>query len=351
MPAGGSLVWQEMPLRTRLLAIALAALLAPACSDDPGNPFDQFSFSRPPSEAAILLYVSGAWAAETGAPRELFALDASGTVERLTSCTQRADPCDFLQIAPSSNPERLVAVRGAIGGDPEASALFFVDLDRSVETIIAPARRVQGADWSFDDSLVIYSNGESEDLRAVAPNGDEDRPLAETPGFRERSPRLEPGLSFAVHEGLEETPGKSLIYAFQGGPASPPALTGGGPGSERLNGTPYIVGSDASPVTSPNAQFVAFRRLTGTGNGGLGTWDILYTSVSDPESEPVVVAGGGDVFRGAPDWGLDGRIVFVETDAAAGESRIVTIQPTGEDRQVLHVEDAGYRMGAPRWLR
>ena len=340
-----------MPLRTRLLAVVLAALLAPACSDDTTNPFDEFSFSRPPSADAILFYVSGAWAAETGAPRELFALDAEGVPERLTSCTQRSDPCDFLEMAPSSNPDRIVAVRGTIGGDPEATALYFVDLGRSVETIIAPARRVQGADWSYDDSLVIYSNGASEDLRAVAPNGEEDRPLSDTPDFRERSPRLEPGLSFAVHEGLTETPGKSLIYAFQGETAAPIALTGGGPGSERLEGTPYIVGSDASPVTSPNAQFVAFRRLTGTGNGGLGTWDILYTSVSDPEAEPVVIAGGGDIHRGAPDWGLDGRIVFVETDAAAGEARMVAIQPTGDDRQVLHVEDAGFRMSSPRWLR
>jgi len=340
-----------MSLRAKLLAVVLAALLAPACSNDEGNPFDQFSFSRPPSESAIIFYVSGAWAEEAGGPRELFAVDASGTVERLTSCGQRSAPCDFLEVAPSSNPERIVAVRGTIGGDPEASALFFVDLGRSVETIIAPARRVQGADWSYDDSLVIYSNGESEDLRAVAPNGDDDRSLTDTPDFRERSPRLEPGLSFAVHEGLEETPGKSRIFAFQGETDSPFALTAGGPGSEQLAGTPYIVGSDASPVTSPNAQFVAFRRLTGTGNGGLGTWDILYTSISDSEFEPVVVAGGGDVYRGAPDWGLDGRIVFVETDASAAESRIVVIQPTGDERQVLHVEDAGYRMGSPRWLR
>jgi hypothetical protein len=340
-----------MPQWTRLLAVVLVALLAPGCSDDEGNPFDQFSFSRPPSEGAILFYVSGAWAEETGGPRELFALDAAGTVERLTSCTERSEPCDFVEMAPSSNPDRIVAVRGTIGGDPEATALFFVDLGRSVETIIAPARRVQGADWSFDDSLVVYSNGDVEDLRAVLPNGEEDRPLTDTPDFRERSPRLEPGLSYAVHEGLEQTPGKSRIYAFQGETESPLAVTEGGPGSERLEGTPYIVGSDASPVTSPNAQFVAFRRLTGTGNGGLGTWDILYASLSDPEVEPVVVAGGGDVYRGSPDWGLDGRIVFVETDVAAGESRIVTIQPTGDDRQVLHVEDAGYRMGAPRWLR
>jgi Tol biopolymer transport system component len=339
-----------MPLRTRSLALVLVALLAPACSDDEGNPFDQFSFSRPPSDSAILFYVSGAWTEETGAPRELFALDADGVVERLTSCTQRSEPCDFLSVAPSSDPARIIAVRGAIGGDSEASALYFVDLARSVETIIAVARRVEGADWSRDDSLVVYSNGTLEDLSATSPNGVDDRPLTDTPEFRERSPRIDPTLTYATYEGLSQTPGKSQIYLYLGTSNSSQALTQGGPGSEPLPGTPYLVGSDASPAVSPNGQFVAFRRLTGTGNGGLGTWDIYYANVSDPEAGPVAIVTGGDVYRGGPDWGPDGRLVYVETDAAASESRLVAIQPTGEDRQVLHVEDAGYGMASPRWI-
>ena len=339
-----------MPQRTRLLAVVLVALLAPACSDDEGNPFDQFSFSRPPSQDAVLFYVSGAWAEEAGRPRELFALDASGTVERLTSCTERSEPCDFLEAAPSSNPERIVAVRGTIGGDPEATALFFVDLGRSVETIIAPARRVQGADWSFDDSLVIYSNGDRENLFTVRPNGDEDGLLTDTPDFRERSPRLAPSLSGAVYEGLTETPGKSLIYFFLGAESMTPA-TRGGPGSDVLPGTPYVVGSDASPVFAPNEQFFAFRRLTGTGNGGLGTWDILALPTSGTEVEPLVVAGGGEVYRGPPDWGPDGRLAFVETNMATEESHLVVMAPDGSDREVLHSEQAGYRMDSPRWLR
>ncbi len=32
-------------------------------------------------------------------------------------------------------------------------------------------------------------------------------------------------------------------------------------------------------------------------------------------------------------------------------SRLVVIAPDGSDRQVLHTEDAGYRMASPRWLR
>jgi hypothetical protein len=329
------------------------ALLAPACSDDSGNPFDQFSFSRPPSADAVLYYVSGAWTDEPGAPRELFALTASGETERLTTCTQRSESCDFLQVAQSGDPARIVAVRGAVGGDPTATALYFIDLARSVETIIALARRVQATDWGVDNSFVIYSTGAVEDIFFVQPNGTENQALTETPDFRERSPRMSPDGSAAVYEGLTETPGKSLLYYFLGnGDNAAFQVTAGGPGSEVLPGTPYVVGSDASPVFAPNGEFLAYRRLTGTGNGGLGTWDILAISSTGLEgNEPLVVAGGGGVYRGAPDWGLDGRILFVETDMTTEVSSLIAIRPDGTGREVLHSEDAGFRMGAPRWIR
>ncbi len=329
----------------------LAACLA-ACGSDETNPFTQFSFSRSPSEDAVLLYVSGAWAEQTGLPRELFAVDADGSqVERLTSCTQRTDPCDFLQVAPSSNRDRVAAVRGSVSGDPEASALYFIDLGRSVETIIALARRVQAADWAVDDRFLVYSTGDVEDLFAVRPNGDQDGLIIQTPDQRERSPRIDPTVSGAAYERLEETPGKSGIFVtfFQAVPEPPLRMTDGGPGSEVLPGTPYLVGSDASPAFSPNSQQIVFRRLTGTGNGGLGTWDLYLVSTTQGGGEPQLLVGGGDVYRGAPDWNATG-IVFVETDLAAGESRLVVIQADGRDRQVLHVEDAGYRMASPRWL-
>jgi dipeptidyl aminopeptidase/acylaminoacyl peptidase len=343
-------------LRIRLLAslAVFAALLAPACNSDEEDPFAQFNLSRAPSEDAVLIYASGAWATEPGQARELFAINADGSeVERVTTCTQREDPCDFLQVAPSSIRERVAAVRGSVSGDPEASALYFIDLGRSVETIIAVARRVQAADWTIDDSFIAYSDGDVEDLFTVSADGQEQigEPLTTTPDRRERYPRVNFQLDNAAWEALDETPGKSRIFSLRGGvDGEPVAVTEGGPGTEVLEGTPYIVGSDSTPAFSTSPILLAFRRLTGTGNGGLGTWDIMTLSIFS-EEDPVVVAGGGGVYRGAPDWSLDGRIAFVETDMASGESRLVTILPDGTDRQVLHVEDAGFRMGSPRWLR
>ena len=331
-----------------LVAVLVAALVA-GCSDDPENPFDAFSVSFSPSEDAVVIYVSGAWTEETGQPRELFAVNADGTeVERLTTCTQQSNPCDYLQVTPSSNRDRVVAVRGTIEGDPLATALYFVDLGRSVETIITPARRVEGTDWAIDDSFVVYTSGETENLFFVRPNGEENRPLTESPDLRERSPRLDRSMTGVALEVLDATPGKSGISIFMGSDLLP--LTAGGPGAEVLPGTPYIVGSDASPTFAPDSQQIVFRRLTGTDNGGLGTWDLytVPTLTGEPESE--LLLGGGDVYRGPPDWGDDG-IVFVETDSASGESRLVVIQPDGSDRQVLHFEDAGFRMDSPRWLR
>ena len=174
--------------------------------------------------------------------------------------------------------------------------------------------------------------------------------LTTTPELRERYPRINFQLDNAVWEALDETPGKSRIFSLQGGAEGPVAVTEGGPGTEVLEGTPYIVGSDSTPAFSTSPILIAFRRLTGTGNGGLGTWDIMTLSIFS-EEEPVVVAGGGGVYRGAPDWSTDGRIVFVETDMASNESRLVVIQADGSERQVLHVEDAGFRMASPRWLR
>jgi Tol biopolymer transport system component len=337
--------------RPRTVSLLLALSLLAACGGDENNPFSQFSLSRGPGDDAVALFVSGSWAESTGAPREVFALNSDGTAERLTTCTDSDPPCDFIQIATSVDRNRIAAVRGAVGGDPEASALYFMDLDRSVETIIVPARRVQGTDWALDDSYLVYCNGDVEDLYLVRPNGDQDSALTETPDLRERNPRIDPSVTFVGYEGLFETPGKSAIYLYLGTTSPAFVVTEGGPGTEPLEGTPYIVGSDSTPAFSPNGSLVAFRRLTGTGNGGLGTWDLYYISLDEADAEPVFVVGGDGLYRGAPDWGLNGRLLFVETDAEEGVSSLVSMLADGTGREVLYSEDAGYGMQSPRWLR
>ena len=75
----------------------------------------------------------------------------------------------------------------------------------------------------------------------------------------------------------------------------------------------------------------------------------LYRTWDEYEITTLFNSDNELVYRGAPDWGKDG-IVFVETDAAAGESRLVVVQPDGSGRKVVRTEASGFRMGAPRWI-
>jgi hypothetical protein len=330
----------------RRLAVVSSIALAAGCGDDATNPFNRFTASRPPSADAVLLLVSGSWDETPGKPREILALNADGSkTERLTSCAQAETPCDVLRVAPSPDRNRLVAIRTTPGAEAGASALYFMDLSRSVETILFPNRRVESVDYSPDGSFIIFSalvgQTAQEDLFFSQPNGQEEQNLTESTNLRERNPRIDPFARTAVYEALDET-GVSRIYLYAqtpvtSGPAQGPALPG----------TPYVVGADADPVISADGTSVAFRRLTGVGNGGLGTWDLL-TLKADGVSTPQVLVTGA-LFRGAPDWGTKG-ILYVETDAARSRSELVLIQPDGTGRTVLRAEDAAFRMGAPRWL-
>ncbi len=220
-----------------------------------------------------------------------------------------------------------------------------MDLSRSVETIIFPSRRVLAADYSPDGTFVIFSSVPAQttesDLFYSAPNGDAEENLTITPTVQERNPRIDPFARTVVFEKIDET-GVSRIYLY---PAT--ALTSGPATGPALPGTPYVVGADADPVISPDGASIAFTRLTATGNGGLGTWDLL-TLKADGASQPVVIATG-PVYRGTPDWGANG-ILFVETDAATSRSQLVRVQPDGSGRTVLRTESSSGRMGAPRWL-
>jgi dipeptidyl aminopeptidase/acylaminoacyl peptidase len=329
----------------RLLAVASIAL-AFGCGDSGSNPFLSGLVSQPPSADAVLFFVSGSWDSTPGKPRELLALNADGSrAEQLTTCAQAEKPCDFLQVAPSPERNRVVAIRTTPGAEAGASTLYFMDLSRSVETVLFANRRVESVDYSPDGSFILYSavatQTTQEDLFYSLPNGQQEQNLTQTTTFRERSPRIDPYARTAVYEGIDES-GVSRIYLFSQSP-----LTSGPATGPALPGTPYVVGADADPVIGPDGITIAFRRLTGVGYGGLGSWDLL-TLKADGVSTPQVLATG-PLFRGAPDWGSRG-IVFVETDAATSRSQLVRIQPDGTGRTVLRTEDAAFQMGSPRWI-
>ena len=180
-----------------------------------------------------------------------------------------------------------------------------------------------------------------DDLFYSLPNGKEEQNLTQSLEANERNARIDPFNQTAVHE-TSDASGGSRIDLYPDTPLTSGAATG-----PALPDTPYSVGADAHPAFSPDGRSIAFCRLTGVGNGGLGTWDLLTLRV-DGVSAPVVIASGAR-FRGAPDWGARG-ILFVETDAAASRSELVLLQPDGTGRTVLRTEDAGYRMASPRWL-
>jgi hypothetical protein len=332
-------------LRRGLLFVSVALSIA-ACQGSSNSALIGATQSRPPAADAVLVFVSGAWSSDAGQPRELFSSNADGSkIERLTGCAQLAQPCDILQAAPSVDRNRVAAVRTTPGAAAGSSGLYFMDLSRSVEKLLFARRQVNAVDWSPDDSFLVYSSfgdglAAAEDLYYCLPNATGDQALTSTTAARERNPRINALASTATYELIDEN-GVARIALFGVG-----ALTTGPATGPALSGTPYVVGADATPAFSPDSKSVVFRRLTGVGNGGLGTWDLM---VVGSDGSGLRTVASGPVFRGAPDWGRTG-IVFVETDAAEGKSRLVLVQPDGSGRTVLHEEPAGFQMAAPRWL-
>ncbi len=329
----------------RFALVPIAALLA-ACQNNGGNPFGATSPARPPSADAAILFVSGSWSAQLDAPREIMAIDANGSnPQQLTTCARAAQPCDVLQVAPSPDRARLIAVRTTPGAEAGAQVMYFMDLSRSVETIVLPRRRADSADWSKDGAFLLFAapNAQigNEDLFTSQPDGSEEQNLTDSLNVRERRARLDPFGRTAVFERIDEA-GVSRIYVYRESP-----LTSGPATGPALAGTPYVVGADADPTFSPDGTLVVFRRLTGTGNGGLGTWDLMLISGA-VGAVPRAIATG-PLFRGAPDWGRNG-IMFVETDAQISRSELVVVQPDGSGRTVLRSENSSFRMGSPRWI-
>jgi Tol biopolymer transport system component len=327
------------------VALLLALLLA-GCNKDYPNPFTTNPTKAPPSGAA-LVFTSAAWSAAPGAGRELFSMGGDGSnPTRLTFCNDSA-ACDTDEA--SLDPAgKLAAVTRAKAG-VEGVALVYIDLTRGVETDLAPASRVvSGIDWAAAGTVLAYSGlgeGGLEDLFRANPNGEETANLTQSATVRERKPRIDPGTTVVTYERIEAG-GKAEVFIFVTG-TQHARVTPEGPGGAALPGTPYLVGSDADPCFSPDAASLVFRRLTALDSSGLGAWDIV-TARNDGTGFSTVAAG--PVYRGAPDWGTVG-IVYPEVDVAAGEARIVLVQPDGSGRQVLYTQDARLALSNPRWLR
>jgi Tol biopolymer transport system component len=341
--------------RARALLTVLAAALG-ACSTNPGNPFANTVQTVVPRAESAIVFSTNSYATVAGAPRELFAVEASGAgLVRLTFCNADPRRCDTSEAAPAPDRQRMAMLRatddtnsdGRLTG-ADGQALLVVDLSRAVEgQIFAQSSHVTGVDWSRGGEVLVYSadgDGAVEDLYRVDPNGQNNRNLTVSANVRERRPRLDPTASLAVYERIEGD-GVGQIFVFNSTLAQARVTSGGTPGPALAN-TPYLVGSDADPDYSPDGRTIVFRRLTGTGNGGLGTWDLMTVKT---DGSALSVVATGPAFRGAPDWGVQG-IVFAEVDVAAGTSQLVVVQPDGTGRRSLLSVPATLDISNPRWL-
>jgi Tol biopolymer transport system component len=334
-------------------AIAAAALLG-ACNTTYDNPFANSNPTVAPRADAMIVYTSNGYATRPGSPDEVFGVgDGGAGVTRLTFCNNDTRHCSSIEAAPA--PDRLRVALRRVETDSnkdgqltaaDGEALLVVDLSRSVEGgLLQSNAKVSGIDWSPTGDVLVYSaagEGGIEDLYRADPNGQNTRNLTSTNTVRERRPRIDPSGSAAVFERID-VDGKGQIWLFTSTGAQV-RVTTGGDGSAALAGTPYVVGSDADPDYSPDGRSVVFRRLTGRGNGTLGTWDIMTARLDGTGLTTIVT---GPAFRGAPDWGPKG-IVFPEVDSAS--ARLVLVQGDGSGRQVLVTLGSSFDISYPRWL-
>ncbi len=155
-----------------------------------------------------------------------------------------------MALGPERN--RIVAIRTSPGAEAGANALYFMDLARSVETIIFARRRVDVADWSADGTFIVYSAlvpaTTQEDLFYSLPNGGSEQNLTESVDVRELNARIDPFSRTVVYEKIDAA-GVSRISLFPD-----TQLTSGPADGPELPDTPYVVGADADPVFSPDGR-------------------------------------------------------------------------------------------------
>ncbi len=357
----------------RAVGVLLVAGLA-ACNKDYPNPFGDQIQTNPPTTDATLVFTGNGWAAEAGQGREAFSSTSEGaSLTQLTFCNNATKVCDTAEavIAPDRRRAILRVLDTDTNGDGVLSAddgfsMVFVDLDRQAQaTLVEATQKVTGLDWSPAQDLVVYSaqGAGGEDLFRTDPVRPTDDNQQQTrnltcvsaadggttpcdPTIRERRPRIDPTGSVACFERIAAD-GKGQVYIFQN-VSNIIRVTTGGPGSEPLTGTPYVVGSDADPVFSPDAASIAFRRLTATGNGGRGSWTIYTVSLDGTNLKAVAT---GPEWRSAPDWARDGSIAFAEIDPTTQIPSLIRIDADGANRRSVLSLAANFRLDFPRWLR
>src|SRR5215470_3453460 len=125
-----------------------------------------------------------------------------------------------------------------------------------------------------------------EDLYQITSNAQSNTNLTTTGTAGERRPRFNTGGTNLAFEHLDgTTPGQIWIATSLG----LRSVTTGGTAGAALAGTPYLVGSDADPTFSPDGRVVLFRRLTATGNGGQGSWDLMTMRLDQTDAVPQVL--------------------------------------------------------------
>jgi Tol biopolymer transport system component len=345
-------------LRRSVWPLVLAAGL-PACNSDTSNPFDRIFEPIEVTETSDLLFSSNLHGVGESTP-EVFEIEKGGQgLGQVTFCGETR-LCATIEGVRAPDGIRIAFRRIEDGNgdgvldEVDGIALVVIDTELGVSSPIVPApARVSGFDWSPTSDVIVYSGQdvlpvdlEDDDLYRVDSTGRNNSNLTRSAQTRERRPRLSPDGGTAVYERIfTNLDAKGQIWLFQTSTFQA-QLTAGGPGEEPLEGTLYVVGSDADPVFSPSGRRVAFRRLTSTGNGGIGTWDILTIAVGATDLQVVV---SGPLYRGAPDWSEDG-ILYVETDMAADTTRIVAVDPDGTNRHVIVTQAANATFQNPRWL-
>jgi hypothetical protein len=340
-------------MRPRVASLVAFGLAVSACQTDYGNPFAA-PVALPPPAAATLLFVGNAHDARRTAPRELFALDdAGGPPTRLTACGAKSPLCEIVEVAPAPDRGR-VAVRRRLDSDRDAmlevdedDGVYVVDLARGLEGRTIATRGISGVDWSpFDDLLVYSAPGEGgiEDLFSAFANGSEDGNRTRTADIRERRFRFDPGGRVLTYE-RSVAGQRSEIWLYRNLQIQGKLTGTAEPAGATLPGTHYVIGSDADPDFAPDLSGVVFRRLTGAGEGGRGTWDIMTVGV---DGMNLRVIASGPAYRGAPDWGVKG-IVFPEIPVGGATGQLVVVEPGGA-RRVILTQAASAALDSPRWL-